>query len=147
MAISGKDFLELAGKKIGQVYRYGAQVPFNEDDWNGPWDCAEFVSWVVWKLTGKKYGFTGPKGEPWTGAWKSEAEKGVVIEIPVEKAFTIPGAILLRRNFKGGHIAFSDGTGYTLEAMNRHKGVTVGKARARGWTHGILIPDVDYERV
>src|SRR5512135_1240506 len=45
--VSGNDFLTLAATKIGQEYVLGANAPFEDPDYDGPWDCAEFVSWVV----------------------------------------------------------------------------------------------------
>jgi cell wall-associated NlpC family hydrolase len=148
-AVHGTDIVKLAMTKEGQRYVLGAFVDFDEEDWDGPWDCAEFVSWVVYKLTGKKYGFTrnedGDLVEPWTGAWLTDMVVGRVTQIPVSEAKRTPGAILLRRTEKSGHIGFYAGNGWTIEARGHAYGVCKAPADGRGWTAGILIPDVLYE--
>jgi hypothetical protein len=147
---SGQDFLDLAATKIGQKYVYGADVPLDGSDWNGPWDCAEFVTWVVRQVTGKLYGCLDPDSDDpdaWTGAWARDVRKGIVIGIPVGKATVTPGAILLRYGIPdcSRHIVFSDGCGGTIEAKGALYGVCRSKVEGRVWSHGILIPEVNYE--
>lgn len=144
--ITGDDLLQMAASKTGQRYVYGATVP-KDREWNGPWDCAEFVSHVVKIKTGQLLGVISENNpDAYTGAWKNDVDKKKVIPISVESAINIPGAILLRRRGKYGHIAFSDGKGGTIEAMSSARGVTRGNAYGRSWTNGILLYDVKYSK-
>jgi hypothetical protein len=147
--VTGRDVLKKAASKIGQEYLMGAAVPFDQDDYDGPWDCAEYVSWVLWKLLGKKYGSThGPDAEPWTGAWMDDMLADKVHRIPMSLAVKTPGAVLLRRTKKEGHIAFSDGKGGTIEAKGRRWGVCTDSAyNSEGgfrFMYGIVVPEVAY---
>jgi hypothetical protein len=99
----------------------------------------------VFRLTGVLYGVISSQNpDAYTGAWKEEVDRKRVTVIPVEAARKVPGAILLRRIGKAGHIVFSDGKGGTIEAMNKANGVCRGKSSNRLWTHGILLPEVSY---
>lgn len=142
---TGQDFLKLAAKHLGEEYVFGATVDLDDPDWHGPWDCAEFVSWVVFQVTGKKYGLT-EDGDPWTGAWLEDLLDGRVKRVKLDKAVVTPGAILLRRHSGRGHIAFADGKGFTVEAKGTAWGVCkdVANPDERDWDYGILIPGVTY---
>lgn len=144
--MTGNDFLALAATRIGEEYVYGASVDLDDPDWHGPWDCAEFVSWVVKQVTGKIYGCLNPttNPDPWTGAWYADMHAGRVKQITVQKAIDTPGAILLRFNKAGHHIVFSDGRHGTIEAMGSDFGVRRGHSTGRQWDYGILIPGVNY---
>lgn len=147
--VSGTDFLTLAATKIGQEYVLGANAPFEDPDYDGPWDCAEFVSWVVYQTTKKVYGCVNNKApleqvDAYTGGWAADVASGRVKGISLELAYNTPGAILLRYHGKSGHVVFSDGKGGTVEAMGSDYGVVRGKSRGRDWTNGILIPGVKY---
>jgi N-acetylmuramoyl-L-alanine amidase len=143
--VTGKDLLKLAASKIGQEYILGARVDMNDPLWDGPWDCAEFVTWVIFRKTGHLYGVT-EENDPWTGAWMDDMLAGRVHRIPLALAIKTPGAILLRRNKRGGHIAFSCGNGKTIEARGHDYGVCSASADpdTRGWMYGILVPGVEY---
>jgi hypothetical protein len=147
MNVTGQDLLKEAEKHLGDRYRLGADVPLVQgDNYYGETDCAEFVSEVVQEVTGKIYGALNPHSDnpdPWTGEWYAQMRAGVVIQVSVEDAITTPGAVLLRRTKNGGHIAFSDGKGRTVEAMGAKWGVCRGSAHGR-FMWGILIPGVDY---
>lgn len=151
---TGKDLVELAAEHIGERYDHAPRPPKDDPNWNGPWDCAEIISWAVFQKTGKLYGCTDNAAAPrvadaYTGAWKRDALKGVVQRIPVDEAVATPGAILLRyppRDGAMGHIVFCDGEGGTVEAMGRNYGVTRGKVAGRRWDTGVLIPGVTYGR-
>lgn len=147
----GEKLLKLARTRIGQKY-VNVLVPKNNPDWSGPWDCAEFTSWLVWQIGGFLYGCTDPAGDPalteaYTGAWQSDsATRG--IRVPVAQAAATPGAFLLRyppAPGKMGHIAVSDGEGHTVEAMGTAFGVRAGKVAGRVWDTGVLIPGFTYE--
>jgi N-acetylmuramoyl-L-alanine amidase len=146
--ITGKDFLDLAATRIGEEYVYGADVDLDDKDWHGPWDCAEFVTWVVKQLTGKIYGCVNNHAadpDPYTGGWKQDVESGSVNEISIKRAIQIPGAILLRYRQNGKHIVFSKGNGSTIEAKGRDYGVCEASVvAAASWDYGILISGVIY---
>ncbi|MFZ5449602.1 MAG: transglycosylase SLT domain-containing protein [Thermodesulfobacteriota bacterium] len=145
---TGQDLLNFAATRIGQEYVFGADVPTDNPDWNGPWDCAEFVTWVVYHVSGNLYGCVD-NGNPvncdaYTGAWARDVKSGVVQAIDLDDAMATPGAILLRYTGKAGHIVFADGQGRTIEAMSTAKGVCRGPCEGREWHHGILIPGLDF---
>ena len=145
---TGQDFLNLAATRLGEDYVYGAEVDLDDPDWHGPWDCAEFVTWVVKQVTGKTYGIT-EDGEPWTGAWLSDINHGRVLPMDRYKAVNVPGAILLRRSGGRGHIVFSDGKGGTIEAKGSRWGVCRDTADPdeRDFNYALLIPGVKYKGV
>ena len=149
MKPTGQDLLKEAENNLGEPYDWGADVPLERgDDYHGEFDCAEFATETVHEVTGEIYGALAPDSknpDPWTGAWYADMVAGNVKQIPLEKAYKTPGALLLRRTKGSGHIAFSDGRGGTVEAMGAAWGVTRGHARGRGFQWGILIPGVDYE--
>jgi N-acetylmuramoyl-L-alanine amidase len=149
---TGKDLLELAATRIGEDYVYGANVDLDDPDWHGPWDCAEFCTWVVKQVTGKTYGCLDNSDtddpEPYTGGWKKDVRKGTVKQITVAKAVKTPGAILLRYREGGKHIVFSAGGWNTIEAKSAYYGVCRGRVgNLASWDYGILIPGVQYEGV
>jgi N-acetylmuramoyl-L-alanine amidase len=148
--ITGKDFLTTAARHIGERYILGALAPKNNPDWKGPWDCAEFVSWVVFQVVGRLYGCARNNADPasadaYTGYWARDAKR-VVQRISLAESLRTPGAILLRVPAPGliGHIGFSDGEGGTLEAHSSKRGVIAGTATGRRWDMGLLIPEVRY---
>jgi N-acetylmuramoyl-L-alanine amidase len=147
MKPTGQDLLKEAENNLNDEYVYGADVPLEQgDNYSGPTDCAEFATETVHEVTGEIYGALYPHSknpDPWTGEWYAQMRAGEVIQIPVEQAIRTPGALLLRRNKYGGHIAFSDGKGGTVEAMGADYGVCRGRARDR-FQWGIMIPGVDY---
>jgi len=147
---TGKDILALAAKHIGEKYVLGALVPKNDANYKGPFDCAEFISYVIYQLTGKLYGCERNTGSParadaYTGFWGRDAKK-LCKTIPVAEALATPGAILLRLGSKSaiGHIVFSTGAGGTIEAHSTKIGVIRSSAQNRRWDIGILVPDFDY---
>jgi len=145
---TGQDLLDLAATRIGEEYVYGAEVDLDDPDWHGPWDCAEFCSWVVLQVTGNLYGCLlepGERPDPWTGAWNRDVNKGTVMGVPVSRAAVTPGAILLRYRQGGHHIVFVASHGGTIEAKSASWGVCRGKVNSQdNWDHGILIPGVKY---
>lgn len=149
---SGRGLVERARKHIGEEYRF-VDVPKDDANWRGPWDCAEFISWLVYQEARVLYGCDSNKGDPhkanaWTGHWKRDVEKGG-IRSPVDKAAATVGGILLRFPpgvpGKYGHIVLSDGRGGTIEAMGRAYGVKAGKVAGRTWHAGILLPEITYD--
>ena len=149
---SGQGVVERARKHIGEDYKF-VNVPKDDASWRGPWDCAEFVSWLVYQEAGVLYGCDDDKGNPhtadaWTGHWKRDIEtRG--IGVSVAKAAATVGGILLRfpPNVPGkfGHIVVSDGHGGTIEAMGKAFGVRAAKIAGRQWDAGILLPELSYD--
>lgn len=147
---SGSDLVKIAAKHVGEKYVYGAHVPKSAAKWSGPWDCAEFVSWCVYQVTGTLYGCDG--GDPasadaYTGYWQRDVELRGTAVAPADAAL-IPGAIVLRApsTNKGGHIVIASGDGSTIEAHSTSLGVIKGDLDGRSWTHGILVPGMTYSR-
>ena len=152
---TGQDLIEIASQKIGQEYKLGALVPFEDGSWNGPWDCAEFVTWAIIQAGGELFGARPadyhPSGhDAWTGHWETDRRQGKFVEIDVSEALATPGAILLRApntdDIRIGHIAFSRGDTWTVEAHSKNVGVTSVSAQKRYWRHGLLLPGFTYER-
>ena len=72
---TGQDFLKKGAPHIGEKYVLGALAPKGNCSWKGPWDCAEFISWCVYQVTGKLYGCNNNHGNPdkadaYTGYWQ-----------------------------------------------------------------------------
>jgi len=148
---TGKQIVELAETKLGQQYVFGARVPLDNRAWSGPWDCAEYCSWVVYQAAKFIYGCTDDSeppaiADPYTGSWKRDV-LSLGIQISVGEAAVIKGAMLLRRSANSGHIAISNGDGdTTLEARGRLYGVVRYVISGRTWDYGVLVPGVEYDR-
>jgi hypothetical protein len=147
---TGADIVALAHKHIGEAY-VNVLVPKNDPNWKGPWDCAEFASWLVYQVAGAIYGCTNDSANPanadaYTGAWQADAKaKGRMVS--VAEAAATPGAFLLRyppAPGEMGHIAVSDGHGGTIEAKGKAYGVIADKVSGRRWDTGVLVPSIDY---
>jgi peptidoglycan hydrolase-like protein with peptidoglycan-binding domain len=146
------EIIDVGSSRIGQKYILGANVPLNNPNWNGPWDCAEFASWCVFQAFGFIFGANTQtnleKAEPFSGFWADEAIKSGRV-IPWEQALKIEGAVLIRKPAPGkiGHVAFCLGDGRrTLEARGKDFGVGIFDGAAnRAWSFGFLLPNVDYD--
>lgn len=144
------DLIRLAMQHAGEPYDFGADVPLDDANWKGPWDCAEFASWLVYQTTGKVMGCTNNKAsikevEPYSGAWARDAEASA-LQVPLTEASKVRGAVLVRkpRKEKVGHVAISRGDGTTIEAMDTLHGVAVGKIAGRKWDYCIKIEGLTY---
>jgi len=62
---NGSEMLALARTRIGEKY-VNVCVPKNNSNWHGPWDCAEFMSWLVYQVGGFLYGCFDDHGNPAT---------------------------------------------------------------------------------
>lgn len=149
----GAALVVLARKHVGEKYR-NVLVPKDDADWVGPWDCAEFVSWIIYQRAGFLYGCIDNDGNPrtteaYTGAWKTDVlSRG--IKVSVEEAASTVGGILLRyppRPGSMGHIALCDGAGGTIEAKSKRAGVVADTVHGRTWHTGVLIPGLSYARI
>lgn len=148
--MTGDDIVALGDKHVGEPYILGAKVPKNDSNYIGPWDCAEFVSWLYYQTFGILYGCNNNQGDPsgpdgYSSGWARDANNLGQI-ITVEQAKATPGAAILRFAGTGevGHIAVSDGSGGTVEAHGRNDGITNSVVDGRRWDMGILIPDIIY---
>ncbi len=126
-------------------------MPKNDLNWKGPWDCAEFISWLVFQEGGVLFGCTDDAANPaqadaYTGAWQRDVgTKG--ISVSVDQAAATPGGIVLRfppGPGEMGHIALCDGNGGTIEAKGRRYGVVADTVHGRTWNAGVLIPGINY---
>ena len=80
---TGTDLLKLAETRLGEKY-VNVLVPKDNPKWHGPWDCAEFASWVVYQEVEKLYGCVNDHGNPatteaYSGAWATDATNGTLI--------------------------------------------------------------------
>jgi peptidoglycan hydrolase-like protein with peptidoglycan-binding domain len=148
---SGAGLVERALKHLDEPYE-NELVPKDDPNWHGPWDCAEFVSWLVFQEAGILYGCVDNSAPPatveaYTGAWKRDVER-LGKRVSVEEAAATVGGIVLRyppRPGRMGHIAVCDGKGGTIEAKGKRYGVVQDKVDGRGWHTGVLIPQLQYE--
>jgi len=147
---TGDRLLELARPHVGEKYVLGVFVPKDNPNWKGPWDCAEFASWVVFQSARSLYGCLNNQSNPaladaYTGYWERDVKHlGEIIS--VEQAARIPGAMVLRFPQAGatGHIVISDGGGGTVEAHSTIRGVIKSTLANRRWDTGILVPGITY---
>ena len=144
----GEKLVEAALKHLVEEYVLGAVVPKDDPAWDGPWDCAEFVSWCVFQTAGVLYGCDNDRGNPatadaYTGFWGRDA-RSIGRQISVAAAAGIPGAAVLRLGPKMGHVVISDGQGGTVEAHSTQTGVIRHTLSNRRWDMGILIPGISY---
>ncbi|WP_157182295.1 cell wall hydrolase [Methylobacterium sp. WSM2598] len=149
----GATILDVAKQHLGKKYAFTPTPQYDQPDWPGPFDCAEYVSYCAFRAYDIPYGVViDPisKYNSYTGYWKRDAEK-LGIMISWRDALHIPGAILLRFPPSGepppyGHIAISLGNGEDIyEARGAKYGVVKSKATGREWNTGVLIPGVLYD--
>jgi hypothetical protein len=147
---TGKDVVRLASKHLNEAYVLGAFAPKDNAKWKGPWDCAEFASWVTFQTTGLLLGCTDNNENParadaYSGAWARDA---TLSQRPISlgQAKTTAGALLIRKPPpKGiGHVAISRGDGTTVEAHSAAKGVSNHPIDGRRWDFAMLLPLVEY---
>lgn len=99
-------------------------------------DCSELVQVALADLD-----LRAPDGH-WV-QWRWCRDAGLLIS--VDEAIATPGALLFV--YDGtviGHVAISRGDGFTVEARGRAWGTGSWPAAGRGWTHGALVPGLDY---
>lgn len=142
---TGQQLIELANKHRGEKYVFGARVNFKNPNYKGPWDCAEFISWAVYQVSGLLVGVKND--DSYTGYWKDEIGRNCT-QISVSEAKNTAGAVFLRfpTKLRSGHIAFSDGKGKTIEAMDSMNGVRKGNVDGRDWDTALLINEFTYAK-
>ncbi len=148
---TGAGLLRRAREHIGEQYR-NVLVPKDNANWKGPWDCAEFVSWVVFQEANVILGCTDDAAPPatadaYTGAWEREVQQKRVKTVTVDQAAATVGGIVLRfppGPGTMGHIAICDGKGGTVEAKGQRYGVVADTVHGRQWHTGVLLNEIDY---
>ncbi|HXU40154.1 MAG TPA: hypothetical protein VN937_27610 [Blastocatellia bacterium] len=147
---TAKDLITEALKHVGEEYIFGADVPFDKPTYKGPWDCAEFCSWVTYQIAGIVVGCTDnsasiTKLEPYSGGWYRDGMASAR-RVSYDVAVNTPGAVFVRKPIPGraGHVAFSQGNGKTIEAMDSRRDVTEGNPAHRVWNVCFLIDGVEY---
>src|SRR5580765_2605344 len=136
-APTGQHILKLARRHVGESYVFGAFAPKDNPKWKGPWDCAEFASWLTFQVARTLYGCDANSGQPgvadaFTGFWQRDAQAlGIVVSL--DDASRTPGAFVLRNPAPGaiGHVVVSDGAGGTVEAHSTNKGVIASTLAGR----------------
>jgi hypothetical protein len=149
--VTGAELLALAETRLGEKY-VNVQVPKDNRNWHGPWDCAEFASWLVYQAAGKLYGCVDDTADPaladaYSGAWVRDAVAGKVNAVTQREANGIPGAVLIRKPpapGKMGHVAITDGRGGTVEAAGINLGVRRDRVEGRLWNYVATIPELAY---
>ena len=147
---TGSALVKLAAKHVGETYVFGARAPKDNPNWTGPWDCAEFASWLVFQASDTLFGCdrndaTPSLADAFTGFWARDS-KTQDCTVTVDLAARTPGAFVLRLAQPGavGHIVVSDGAGGTIEAHSAKRGVIQHTLNARSWDFGILPPTIEY---
>lgn len=127
---SGRELVRQLLPKVGQKYVFGTLVPkVSGQDWNGPWDCAEFVAWGLVQVGVANYlGCRGKNHDAYTGYFYDDLHGNWGLPITEEEAELTMGALCLRApeemGVKVGHIAVSRGNGLAIEAHSTKQGVT-----------------------
>ena len=148
---TGLGMLQRARQHIHEDYVLGVVAPKNNPNWRGPWDCAEFTSWLVYQEARVLYGCVDDNSLPavadaYTGAWTDDSSR-LGTRIPVAEAAGTVGGIVLRFPAASGgivHIAICDGQGGTVEAKGAAFGVVADTVQDRYWDTGVKIPGVQY---
>jgi hypothetical protein len=148
---TGRALVSLLLPKVGDIYYYGAAVPKENDNWIGPWDCAEFVAWGIYQLTGRIIGCRRDKAP--NGVWYDNSYTGyfatdlpsVATQISLQEAADTIGAIALRAPGNPGHIAVSRGGNKTIEAYDTANGVKSAQLKGRNWTSYWKLNFLSYE--
>lgn len=150
--MTGKDVYDLLSTRVGCKYVLGSIAPKDNENYMGPFDCAEFASWGVFQCYKILYGCNtsdvtkAHTADAYTGFWNRDAKsKGIII--PVKKALGIKGAFILRIGGDGliGHIVCSDGNAHTVEANSTKYGCIFSTTENRRFDIGVLIPGVTYQ--
>jgi cell wall-associated NlpC family hydrolase len=130
------DFVGLCLSQAGERYVFGAEVDVDDPNPAGPWDCSELVQWATYRA-----GAPMPDGS-WNQLAYCEAQGST---IAVGDAIATQGALLFIQNARYRHVAVSLGNGATIEARGAAYGLASFEgARRRPWTHGALVPGLDY---
>ncbi|MDL2402534.1 peptidoglycan-binding protein [Rhizobium mayense] len=151
--MGGDEILKNAADHLGEKYVLGAHAPLANASWHGPWDCAEYCSWLAYQTYGIIFGCGSndlEHADPYSGYWANEAQSSSR-QVPVSVATGTPGAFLIRKPVNSpikriGHVAIAIGDGRVYEAAGAQYGVRIGPIAGRRWDLGVLLPGVDYSQ-
>lgn len=136
---TGSEFVAAAERYTGTPYVLGAE--HDTDPGFAParaLDCSELVTAALGDL-----GITGVPDGHWN-QWRWCADAGLLVSLT--EAIDTPGALLfLYDTTTVGHVAISRGDGTTIEARGRAWGTGSWPVFGRTWSHGALVPGLDYE--
>lgn len=148
--MTGDQLFKLAVPHQGEKYVLGTIAPKDYPGYDGPWDCAEFASYLVYQLSSRLYGCANNNGNPrgadaYSGFWARDAIK-LGEKISLDQAAKIRGAVVLRiaGDDQIGHLVISDGAGSTIEAHSTKAGVIASTLHGRRWDFGVLVPWIKY---
>lgn len=135
--ISGADVVAAAQLYAGTPYVLGAE---HDTDLGfvvaRALDCSELVQAALADI-----GVAAPDGH-WV-QWEWCRDQGAIV--PITQAVDTPGALLfVYDGSTDGHVAISRGDGSTIEARSKAWGTGNWPVQGRAWTHGALIPGIDY---
>ena len=148
---SGAGLLKRAREHLHEEYR-NVQVPKDDATYKGPWDCAEFISWLIFQEAHVLYGCVDDTVAPavadaYTVAFKTDVAR-LGKQVSVGEAAATVGGILLRfppAPGAMGHVVLCDGRGGTVEAKGKLFGVVEDTVHNRPWDTGVLIPNIAYD--
>ncbi len=152
---TGDALLLLAGQHLGEAAGCGVTVPKDNPRWRGPWDAAEFVTWVVCRCTGRLHGCGNHSVHPSMArasaqAWFDDIALGTLASVDRVEANTVAGVVLVRLppwpEHGGGQVALSDGQGGTVEVLGRSRGVARGRVEGRLWHAFGRLPGLAYRQ-
>lgn len=143
---TSQGLLDLAISKIGTPYSNATGTPGNVSGgvFANPnpvtFDCSGFVQWLCWKLN---VPIPGGVGSFINGDQQFRIGQAAGLEIPIEKARTTPGALLV---ILGVHTGLSMGDGKNTIDANGSGGVNIHPWDFNGqpWDHAALIPGLTY---
>jgi len=143
---SARQLVSLLLNHRGERYDLGALAPKEDPNYQGPWDCAEFVAWGIYQVTGQYIGCRGRRHDAYTGYFAEDLPR-VGTSITEPEAAELIGAIALRFPTQGrrGHIAVSRGGNRTIEAASRPLGVTSRYLRGHGYDRFYTLNCLNYE--
>ena len=129
---TAEQFVQKCMAEIGDRYDYGAEVqPGTPPSLTTEWDCSELVEVKL-----REVGIASPDGSKAQEEWCRQ--NGTICAL--EEALRTRGALL----FMEGHVGVSLGNGETVEATGS-KGVARLSATYNQWTHGGLVPGLNYQ--
>lgn len=147
---TGEEILQLAREHLGERCEPKAAVRKDDADWKGPWDPAEFASWLIYQVSGKLYGCVNNAGGPAKQIadpefWFRDAQS-IIRRTSLKRAARTPGAVVLSPPDAADawSIAISDGKGGMVEANPRIGQVIEGTLLDKEWSIGVQVPGIDY---
>lgn len=126
------DLIKSAKSQLGKPYIFGYEVDLNNS--NPPaFDCSEYIQFIIYQATKNK----------WTDGARNQYNAST--KISLIQAIKTKGALLFKKTVLGMiyHVGISLGDGTVINAKSKKYGVVIEKVD-KSWTHGGLIPVIDY---